>query len=409
MEKQEHTMTQSPETKVTPDPRTFLADFTFEEMDSDPYPRFKRMREECPIAYFEPYGQWFVSLWDDCFTLGKDTSMLASKITEQVFGPSILSADGSVHRDLHRAVDPPLRPRMVPNYTDAFIRPAVRRYLEALKPQGKADASLDLLEKVSVAIVGDVMGLTNVDDDRRQEWFHALAGSLADVFDDDDWKRRAQLTIEDSDEYFRNRIEELTAAPDDSLLSHMIHGDLAGRPPRTYDDLIGTLRVLITGGFQEPGHACAATLYGLLQNPEQMKAVKANPDELLAPALQEGLRWLPPLSQTEKITTKEITLHGMTFPAGTEFVLLIPSANYDESRFENPEQFNIFRTKKDNASFGFGLHHCSGHALARHLGAIVLQEVIEALPNLRLDPDREPVITGFMLRGVRELPVIWDV
>ncbi|MFI0354182.1 cytochrome P450 [Actinomadura sp. 9N407] len=405
---QEHKMTPNTGAEVKADPRTFLSDFTFEEMDRDPYPRFKRMREECPVAYFEPYNQWFVSLWDDCFALGNDRSMLASKITEHTFGPSILSADGDLHRDLHQAVDPPLRPRKVPNYTDKFIRPAVRRYIDKLKPLGKADASLDLLEKVSVAIVGDVMGLTGVDDDRRQDWFHALAGSLADVFDDDEWKRRAQQTVADSDEYFRQRIEELTAEPDESLLSHMIHGDLKGERPRTFDDLIGTLRVLITGGFQEPGHACAATLYGLLLNPDQMDAVRANPDELMASALQEGLRWLPPLNQAEKITTKEITLQGMTFPVGTEFVLLIPSANYDESRFENPEQFDIFRVKKDNASFGYGLHHCSGHALARHMGAIVLREVIEALPNLRLDPDREPVINGFMLRGVRQLPVLWD-
>ncbi|MGY6655480.1 cytochrome P450 [Amycolatopsis sp. TRM77291] len=390
------------------DPRTFLADLTFEQMDRDPYPFLKRMREECPIAYFEPYDQWFVALWDDCFTLGNDTSMLPSKITEPHFGPSILSLHGDAHKDLHRAVDPPLRPRMVSNYTDGIIRPAVRRYIDKLKPLGKANAVQDLLEKVSVAIVGDVMGLEGVDDDRRQDWFHALAGSLGDVFDDEEWKRKARLTIADSDGFFRARISELTAEPDDSLLSHMIHGGLEGRSPRAFDDLIGTLRVLITGGFQEPGHAMAASLYGLLLNLDQFEAVKAEPDKLLPAAIQEGLRWLAPLAQSEKVATKEITIRGMTFPPGTEFLLLIASANYDESRFENPEKFDIFRAKKDNASFGYGLHHCSGHALARHLNAIVLREVIDNLPGLRLDPDREPVATGFMLRGLRDLPVLWD-
>lgn len=390
------------------DPQTFLADFTFEQMDRDPYPVFKRMRKECPIAYFEPYDQWFVATWDDCFTLGHDTSMLPSKITEPHFGPSILSLHGEAHKDLHRAVDPPLRPRAVRDYTESVIRPAAHRYIEKLKPLGKADACQEILEKVSVAIVGDIMGLEGVDDDRRQDWFHALAGSLGDVFDDEEWKRKARLTIQDSDEFFRARIQELTAAPDGSLLSHMIHGDLGERPPRTFDDLIGTLRVLITGGFQEPGHAVSASLYGLLLNPDQFEAVKADPDRLIPAAILEGLRWLAPLGQSEKITTKEITLQGMTFPAGTEFVLLLASANYDESRFEDPDKFDIFRTKKDNASFGFGLHHCSGHALARHLNAIVLREVIDALPGLRLDPDREPVVSGFMLRGLRDLPVVWD-
>jgi cytochrome P450 len=175
----------------------------------------------------------------------------------------------------------------------------------------------------------------------------------------------------------------------------------------TYESLIGTIRVLILGGLQEPGHGAANSLLGLLQNPDQLDAVRVKPDELVPKAVIEGLRWIAPFGLTERYTATEVTLAGVTIPQGEEIGLVLASANRDETKFDRPDAFDIHRAKPVHAAFGYGAHFCSGHFLSRKLEEIMLGEAVRALPNLRLDPNTPPFVYGFSIRAARHLPVIW--
>ncbi|MEE6170122.1 MULTISPECIES: cytochrome P450 [unclassified Mycolicibacterium] len=386
---------------------TFLDGHDLTELERDPYPTFARMRRECPVALFRPTNQWFVSRWADCAALGTDPRLGGSQMTIPLFGQSVLSIDGDGHDDIRRGVDPTLRARTVAGYREAITRPAAAHYIEELKPRGRADAVGQLLERISVRVVGDILGLEGIHDDTRQEWFQALAGELGNVGSDPDIAARSQRAVEQLDTYLRQRVAEVTESPDATGLSTLVHAGRQGGAPRTFDEVIGTLRVTIMGGFQEPGHAAAAALYGLLSRPEQL--AQAREDVSLLPrAIHEGLRWLAPFTHAERLVRERIDVAGITLEPGQEIALLLASANYDENRYATPEVFDLHRPMQSHAAFGFGRHFCAGHALGRSVASVTLEEILTRLPKLRLDVANPPLVAGFLLRGVKRLPVVWD-
>jgi cytochrome P450 len=137
--------------------------------------------------------------------------------------------------------------------------------------------------------------------------------------------------------------------------------------------------------------------------------VVADPERWSGLAVQEGLRWISPFNMTEKLTTADTVIGGKLIPAGTEIALVIGSANRDETRFADPESFDLHRQRLNNHAFGFGAHFCVGHYVARQVARVSVEELFRHLPGLRLDPDSEPVVHGWFVRAAKTLPVIWDV
>ena len=172
--------------------------------------------------------------------------------------------------------------------------------------------------------------------------------------------------------------------------------------------MIGSIGVLIVGGFQEPAHGIANTLVGLLGRPEQAARLAADPAAWSARAIDEGLRWLAPFGMTEKVMRTDAELGGLLFEAGTEVALVIGSANRDPQRFADPDVFDLDRERQAHVSFGYGTHFCVGHSVARTLGQVVLEEMFTRLPGLRLDPEHPPYVHGWAVRGAKRLPVVWD-
>ncbi|HWH26586.1 MAG TPA: cytochrome P450 [Pseudolysinimonas sp.] len=393
-----------------------LNDVTFEELDSDPYPHYAKWRKESPVAFLPVTESWVVTRWDDCENVAQDETQFATfgGPTEDLIGPNVLTAaDPHPHRWMRDALDLTLRPKAVNSYIERMARPAARAYVEDIAAQGSADATADLLEKISVRVVGDVLGVTDVDVDTRQRWFHELFATLmAATFNEEgagaEQKReKAEAARGEADSYLVRAVERVTKTPDDSPISHLVHSPTADGKPRTYDEVRGTLFVFIMGGFQEPGHGAAASLYGLLSEPEQADAVRADPT-LMSAAVHEGLRWLSPFGMTPRLAAVDIKIGDVVIPAGGTLNLVLASANRDESRHENAEKFDVFRPRLPVASFGYGAHFCAGHFLARELEKIALEEVFRGLPNLRLDPNTAPDIAGVENRAVKSLPVVWD-
>lgn len=389
---------------------TFLEDVTASEMDDDPYPVFARLRREAPVAYYPGTDQWFIARWDDNMRVGTDHENFGpSQWTVAGVGPSVLSAAGDEHRWIRKGIDPLLRQRPIHQYANEHARPLVARYLDRLATRGEAELTSEFFELISSRIVGDVLGLHGIDDQTRQRWFLAIAdwlnqGSIGNA----EVSSELTATLAELDSALEELIARVTSKPDNTLLSTMVHAVPEGAEPQTYDALAGSIRIIIAGGFQEPGHAAASILYGLLSNPEQYSQLVASDGKLVQAAVHEGLRWLPPFSSTERVALQEVEIGGVVLPKDTELCLLIASANYDESRWENPEVFDMHRPMQAHCAFGFGVHMCAGNALGRQMEQILLDELPRRLPNLRLNPDLETETSGFLMRGVKSLPVLWD-
>ena len=394
-----------------------IDEITLETLESDPYPIYAALRRENPIVSLPGLGgEWLVTTWDGCSRIG---AMSGGEIlsgghpfeVEFFGGQNILTMEGDAHSQLRAGIDVVLRPRHVHQFMDDDAHDVVRAYVERIASQGAADLVSELFEPISVRVVGNRLGMRDKDDDTLRNWFRTLSGGLAhhDI-EDDAAAESASQTMRDIDDYLKLMVDRLRHEPDDSLISHMLHSGLdEGAPPRTYDDVIPSIRVIILGGFQEPGAAIANTFLGLLTNPDQFTALAQEPEKYAATALMEGMRWISPIGTVERTALRDIEFDGIIIPKDSLITLVMASANRDETYFPNADKYDLFREIQSSAVFGYGNHYCAGNFLAKSLGTAVITEVASRLKNLRLTPGENPVVTGHLFRGVETLRAEWDV
>lgn len=393
-----------------------LNNITLELLEENPYPIYKYLRENHPIVSMPGIGgEWFVTTWDDCATVGDltGTSALAGGHPfefEFFGGDSILTMNDEHHKQLRAGIDVVLRPKHVHSFMDDFASDVVREYVAKIKPLGKADLVKDLFEPISVRVVGNRLGLGEKDDATLREWFKTLSGGLSHHnIDDEAAAQRADEAKSEIDEYLRNKIDILRENPDGSLLSHMLVSGLQeGATPRTFEDVMPSVRVIILGGFQEPGSAISNTFLGLLTNPDQLSDVTREPEKLSSTALQEGMRWIAPIGTVERTVLEDVQIRDVTIPAGSLVTLVMASANHDEARFKDGDLFNIHREGLSPTVFGYGSHYCAGNFLAKSLGTAVIEEVVRELTNLRLVAGADPQVRGHLFQSVQSLESEWD-
>ena len=386
---------------------------TVEALNADPYPIYDELRKLAPIVYVPQIDEWLVTSWDDCRAIGalKDSVQLAPghPVDKEFFGgPSVLTMSGEKHRGLREGIDQSLKAGPVARFLDDGGRDTVIRYIDAIAPLGHGDLSVDLFNKISVRVVGNRLGFDDVADDTLVEWFEALSGGLSNKDGENDASNRAAITLQEIDAYMADKIAHLRAKPDETLLSHMLHVGLqGGEGPRTFDDVMPSIRVIILGAFQEPGHSVATTFWGLLNEPEQLRELQASPNEFAPAALRESFRWIAPIGVVAAHPLTDFTYEGVTVPAGAPLSLVVAAANRDPAKFDDAHRFDMHRERTVNATFGYGVHHCSGHQLAKGLGEIMVEETARRLPNLRLDPASPATVSGYLFRGAKSLPVLW--
>lgn len=386
---------------------------TVEALNADPYPIYDELRKLAPIVYVPQIDEWLVTSWDDCRAIGalKDSVQLAPghPVDKEFFGgPSVLTMSGEKHRGLREGIDQSLRAGPVARFLDDGGRDTVIRYIDAIAPLGRGDLSVDLFNRISVRVVGNRLGFDDVADDTLVEWFEALSGGLSNKDGENDASNRAAITLQEIDAYMADKIARLRAKPDETLLSHMLHVGLqGGEGPRTFDDVMPSIRVIILGAFQEPGHSVATTFWGLLNEPEQLRELQASPNEFAPAALRESFRWIAPIGVVAAHPLSDFTYERVTVPAGAPLSLVVAAANRDPAKFDDAHRFDMHRERTVNATFGYGVHHCSGHQLAKGLGEIMVEETARRLPNLRLDPASPATVSGYLFRGAKSLPVLW--
>jgi cytochrome P450 len=200
--------------------------------------------------------------------------------------------------------------------------------------------------------------------------------------------------------------------PQDDLISVLVEAELKdedGATHRLTDEEIYSFTVLLlAAGSGTTWKQMGITLGALLNRPEVLDAVRENRD-LLKPAIEESLRWNATDPMFSRWVTEDIEFHGAQIPKGSVLHICIGAANHDPDRWERPDEFDIFRPPKPTIAFGNGSHICLGMHVARAEMATGIGALLDRLPNLRLDPDKEPPrVVGFYERGTMEIPVVWD-
>lgn len=385
-------------------------DVALEVLEDDPYPTYAWMRRHRPIAYVPETGRVWITTWDLCDEAGRNDEVFGPtrEVFHAVYGnPNVMSLSGAEHLAHRAPLSACFRPRAVSGYREQ-LRATAARYIDAIRDRGQADANTEILERISMRAIGDVLGFTDVRDEILIRWFRGFAAYLVDFGRSDEVAQHGRAIKAEVAAYLQTRLDRLAARPDGSTLSHLIHDGGPEGATRSIEEIIGDVGVMIVGGFQEPAHGAANSLHGLFTRPDQAIRIAADPPAWSAAAVEEGLRWLAPFGMTEKLTTAEVTLGDIRFPAGTEVAMVLASANRDEARYVDPDTFDLDRPRQNHAAFGYGLHFCLGHFVARQLERVMIEEMFARLPNLRPHPDQETIVHGWAVRAAKRLPVVWD-
>ncbi len=395
---------------------TFAETITVEDLETDPYPVYARLRAESPVAWVPAVNLWLatsaaavelVTTRTDLFSAVVDGSPLDLSFG----GPTILTVDGDDHLDKRRSLDTKYKPRTVEGYIDDLVRPIAQEYLERVtgtdaNPRNSAELVAEYFEPISVLSLGAVLGLGHLSADTLRDWFHGLAMGAINFERDPGKQAINDATASAIDAELRPYMEELRFNPDDSTISHML---TTGRPadqPRTVDEVLPSLKVIILGGMQEPGHGAASCLFGLLSDRTQWDLACSEP-ERWDDIVHEGLRWVAPIGTQTRQARADVEFQGTTIPAGAPVGAVVASACHDETLFDRPEVFDIRRERRPNAAFGLGPHFCAGHAFARGQERIALRLLAEALPGLTLDAEHEVRMRGWEFRAPQALHVRW--
>jgi cytochrome P450 len=316
-----------------------------------------------------------------------------------VMGHTILEMDEPEHHTYRGLVQQAFSRKAMERWEVEAVVPIVDECIDAFIDRGEADLVRELTLPFPVNVIARMLGLPREDLPR----FHRLAIELISVSFDWDRGMRASAQLRD---YFAGVLAARRAQPADDLMSILAAAELDGQR-LTDDEIFAFLRLLLPAGAETTYRSSSNLLFGLLAHPDQLDALRAD-RSLMTQAIEEGLRWEPPLTTIVRTATVDTVVEGVEIPAGAVVITNMGSANHDEKYWERSEEFDIHREQRQHLAFAFGPHMCLGMHLARMETRVLLERVFDRLPNLRLDPEAEaPHITGMTFRAPPALPVLF--
>lgn len=389
----------------------FAESITVDDLEADPYPIYARLRAEEPVAWVPAVNCWLVTRAADVEVVCTKADLFTAQAPDSPVdisfgGPTLMTMDGEPHLDLRRALDARFRPRVVTTYIDDLVTPFAEQALDRLLAKSDRQAELmhEYFEPISVLSLGKVLGLGHLSADRLQDWFHGLAMGATNFEQDPGKQALSDATAADIDRELRPMMARLQVEPDESTIASMLTSGCPVGQPRSIDYVMPSLKVILLGGMQEPGHAAGSCLAALLAHPDQFAWLREQP-ERWDDAVHEALRWMAPIGTQQATAVVDVPLGGAVIPEGALVSAVVSSACHDEALFADPARFDITRPRKPNAAFGYGPHFCAGHQFARDLERISLQMLVEAMPEMAL---LEPVtFRGWEFRAPTALRVRW--
>jgi len=380
------------------------------EIDADPYPVWKRMRDEAPLYYNGKYDFYALSRFEDvdrCLldweTYRSGRSSILELIRANIEIPSgvILFEDPPAHH-VHRALTSRVFTPRKMNELESKVRQFCKRSLDPLVGSGQFDFVRDLGAQMPMRTIGYLLGIPEDDQeairDRLDESLRLEEGSQGPLVDG------LQGALEQFDEYIDWRAQH----PSDDLMTQLMNTEFEdenGERRKLTRQEVGNFVMLLAGA----GNETTTRLIGwtgklLAEHPDARREI-VDDRTLIPNAIEEILRYEAPSPTQARYVARDVDQLGQKIPEGSVMVLLNGSANRDERRFGDPDRFDIHRNIGRHLSFGYGIHLCLGAALARLEGRIALDEVLNRFPEWEIDKDNAVQAHTSTVRGWEKLPV----
>ena len=379
------------------------------EINADPFPVYRRLREEAPLYYNEPYDFYAVSRADDVerglrdrdsFISGRGGILEVIKAGVEMPPGLVIFEDPPTH-GMHRS----LMARMFTPKKVASLEPQIRelcaRSMDPLVGSDGFDVIAEIGAIVPTRVIGMLLGIPEEDQDavkaRTDAHLRTEAGKPMEVGDD-------FIESNQFGEYIDWRAEH----PSDDIMTEMLNvefDDEHGVHRRlSREELLTYLPVVAGAGNETTTRLIGWTGKVLAEHPDQRAEIVAD-RSLIPQAIEEMLRFEAPSPAQARLVTKDVEHYGDTVKEGSIMMLLNGSGNHDERHFPDGDSFDIHRTIDHHLSFGYGIHFCLGAALARLEGRIALDEVLLRFPEWDVDWDNAKQALTSTVRGWESLPV----
>jgi cytochrome P450 len=383
------------------------------EIDTDPYPVWKRMRDDAPLYYNEKYDFYALSRFADVdaglsdwrtYISGKGTLLELIKADVKMPKGNVLFEDPPSH-DAHRAVLAKVfRPRDI-----AALEPKIRAYcaetLDRFVGSGGFDYIDDLARWMPMRMIGELLGIP---EDQQEAIRDALDEGLRLSEDGTSSVPDTFKEIGLQAQMFGEYIDWRKQHPSEDLMTELLNAELDDDGKKrnlTREEILGYAILLAGAGNETTARLIGWTGKLLAEHPDQRQLLVTD-RSLVGNAIEEVLRFEPPSPVQARYVTKDVEWHGQTVPEGSALLLVNGSANRDERHYaDDPDRFDVTRKIDRHITFGYGLHFCMGAALARLEGRVALEEVLARFPHWEIDYANAKQARTSTVRGWEKLPV----
>jgi cytochrome P450 len=390
------------------------SDFYFNPFDpefrANPYPHFPALLDGPPrqLNLFLPTT--VIARYDDVVTVLHDHERFTVRRPEipyreriDPFGgaPTILTADPPVHSRLRRLVSKAFTPRRV-RELEPRVREITTELLSRATNASEVEAMAMLANPLPVIVIAELLGVSADDHAQFKQWSNDLISS----FGQEMGSGPSATGLAAKDElrrYLAEAIKQRSAHPADDLISALVTARDES-DALSENELLAFVVLLLLAGNETTTNLIGNGLLALCRNPQQQQRLREN-RELIPTAIEEMLRYDPPVQMTVRVPTATTSVGGTEIAEGTIAFILLAAANRDPAHFTSPENFDVAREPNHHVSFGEGIHFCLGAPLARLEGAIAIGQMLDKFPRLALaDPNAKMAYRGSMaLRGLSEL------
>jgi cytochrome P450 len=384
---------------------TTVDDLSYDPWDRtlfrDPYPTFRRMREEAPAYYNAEHDFWAFTRYDDVKEAAGDWQTWSSSKGAII---ELIKADPPVH-DLHRGLLAKVfTPRRVKE-----LEPQIRDYCRSILGPLRGESRIDLVQQfgavMPMKVIGMLLGIPEKDHEAVREH---VDGNL--LFGED-----GKLDFESRDnvmggtELYEEYIDWRAKNPSDDLMTELLNAQFTDekgvRRTLTREEVLTYVSVLAGAGNETTTKLIGWMGLLLAKHPDQRAQVVADRN-LVTQTVMETLRYEPPGPALARYLTRDIERHGQQIPAGSVALLIMASANRDERKYPNGDDFDIHRKDVDLLTFGYGVHFCLGQNLAKLEGRVALEEILDHFPEWDVDESGAELQASATVRGWDKLPIV---
>jgi cytochrome P450 len=386
--------------------------------DGPPHELFKRLRGECPVHWTarisefpDEAGYWSVTIADDIHTVSRDFRTYSSETggvtaANVVFPLELTRAmfigmDPPKHDRLKALFQAGFTPKRIADHEDA-IRGIVTDVWDRLAGRESCDLVTEVAQPVVARVIGSFMGIPEEDDAEWARLMNAALGAGDVDISPEGVEGVMEKDIPEIFERCRKLIAERQENPTEDLTSVLVHAEVDGQRLEEHEIVMGFFLLVAAGNDSTKATYCSG-MRALIENPEQMRLVAEDPS-LVAGTVEESLRMFPAFAHFRRTASCDTELHGQKIKQGEKVVMWYVSSNRDETRYEDPDRFDVRRNPEHQAFGAGGRHFCLGTALARLELNVLFEETLKRYPNMRVSGAPMFVESPF-INQLKTLPV----